>query len=125
MAKVIGIGGVFIKAKDPEALRAWYREMLGVEFEEWGGVMFWSSPAEKTYTLLNHFKEDTTHFEPSKKEVMLNLRVDDLDALTAALRAKGVKLLDDRRQDGEYGKFGYVVDPEGTLLELWQPAATT
>jgi catechol 2,3-dioxygenase-like lactoylglutathione lyase family enzyme len=130
MANVLGIGGVFVKSKDAEALRRWYREMLGLEIQEWGGAQLWSVPArtlaqapapERTYSVWSAFKAETTYFEPSEREFMVNLRVDDLDGLLAALRARGARVLD-RREDGPDGKFGYVVDPDGTLLELWEAA---
>jgi len=118
MASVLGIGGVFIKSKDADALRAWYREMLGFEIQEWGGAQFWSTPG-KTYTVWSAFRAETQYFEPSERDVMVNLRVDDLDGLLAKLRAQGARVLD-RREESADGKFGYVVDPDGTLLELWE-----
>jgi catechol 2,3-dioxygenase-like lactoylglutathione lyase family enzyme len=120
MATVLGIGGIFMKSPDPEKLRIWYRDTLGLDLEPWGGALFWSKP-EKSYSLWNPFAADTKYFEPSTREFMINLRVDDLDGLLADLRRKGANVLD-RREDGEQGKFGYVVDPDGTLLELWQPS---
>jgi len=122
MASVLGIGGVFIKSKDADALRAWYREMLGVEIQEWGGAQFWSTPG-RTYTVWSAFSAETKYFAPSERDVMVNLRVDDLDGLLAKLRAQGAHVLD-RREESADGKFGYVVDPDGTLLELWEPGAT-
>jgi predicted enzyme related to lactoylglutathione lyase len=121
MANVLGIGGVFVKSKDPEALRKWYGEALGMKIESWGGAQLWSTP-EKTYSVWTPFAASTKYFEPSERELMVNLRVDDLDGLLARLRERGANVLD-RREDTEDGKFGYVVDPDGTLLELWQPAA--
>jgi len=118
MATVLGIGGVFVKSKDADALRAWYRDMLGFEIQEWGGAQFWSTPA-KTYSVWSAFRAESTYFEPSQRELMVNLRVDDLDGLLAKLRALGAQVLD-RREDSPDGKFGYVVDPDGTLLELWE-----
>ena len=123
MANVLGIGGVFVKSKDPDALRAWYRDMLGVEIQSWGGAQFWSTPA-KTYAVWSAFEASSKYFEPSDKEFMVNFRVDDLDGLLVKLRDKGVQVLD-RREDTEDGKFGYAVDRDGTLLELWQPATAT
>src|SRR5436190_23517859 len=118
MATILGIGGVFVKSKGPKALSAWYREMFGIEIQGWGGATF---PGQSgTVTTWNPFAATTEYFKPSEREVMLNFRVDDLDALLAQLRARGANVLD-RREDGEFGKFGYVVDPDGTLLELWQP----
>ncbi len=122
MASVLGIGGVFVKSKDVDALRAWYRELLGVEIQEWGGAQFWSTP--KTYGVWSAFRAETKYFDPSEREFMVNLRVDDLEALLARLRDHGAQVLD-RREDSPDGKFGYVLDPDGTLLELWEaPAAS-
>ena len=121
MPSVVGIGGVFVKSKDADGLRAWYRDMLGVEIQEWGGAQFWSTPA-RTYGVWSAFGADTKYFAPSEREFMVNLRVDDLDGLLAQLRAKGARVLD-RREDSSDGKFGYVVDPDGTLLELWEPSS--
>ena len=119
MAHVLGIGGVFVRSKDPEALRAGYRDVLGLEIQDWGGAQFWSTP-DRTYGVWSAFAADTKYFAPSAREFMVNLRVDDVDALLAKLRALGVAVLE-RREDGPDGKFGYVVDPDGTLLELWEP----
>jgi catechol 2,3-dioxygenase-like lactoylglutathione lyase family enzyme len=118
MASVLGIGGVFVRSRDPDALRAWYRDMLGLDIQDWGGAQFMSAP--DGYGVWSAFRADTTYFAPSEREFMVNLRVDDLDALLAQLRARGARVLE-RREDGADGKFGYVVDPDGTLLELWQP----
>jgi catechol 2,3-dioxygenase-like lactoylglutathione lyase family enzyme len=118
MATVLGIGGVFVRSRDPDALRAWYRDMLGLDIQDWGGAQFMATP--DSYGVWSAFRADTTYFAPSEREFMVNLRVDDLDALLAQLRARGARVLD-RREDGADGKFGYVVDPDGTLLELWQP----
>jgi catechol 2,3-dioxygenase-like lactoylglutathione lyase family enzyme len=118
MATVLGIGGVFVRSRDPDALRAWYRDLLGLDIQDWGGAQLWSTPG--TYGVWSAFRADTTYFAPSEREFMINLRVDDLEALLADLRARGARVLD-RREDSADGKFGYVVDPDGTLLELWQP----
>jgi catechol 2,3-dioxygenase-like lactoylglutathione lyase family enzyme len=115
MAKVLGVGGVFFKAKDPAALRNWYRDKLGLSIEDWGGSVLHSEP--KTFTIWNPFAADSTYFPGP---LMINFRVDDLDALLAKLRADGVNVLD-RYEKTDDGAFGYVVDPEGTMLELWQP----
>jgi len=117
MATVLGIGGVFVRSRDPDALRAWYRDLLGLDIQDWGGAQLPSAPGG--YGVWTAFRADTTYFAPSEREFMLNLRVDDLDALLAQLRARGARVLD-RREDSADGKFGYVVDPDGTLLELWQ-----
>ncbi len=124
MKRVTGIGGIFLKAQDPKALGAWYEKHLGVDVQDWGGAQFFfkddESPREQGYTVWSLFKEDTTHFAPSTKPFMVNYRVADLHALLAALRAEGCEV-DEKVQDDEYGKFGWVMDPEGNKVELWQP----
>jgi predicted enzyme related to lactoylglutathione lyase len=124
MKRVTGIGGVFFKSADPKRLAEWYRVHLGMNVEQWGGVAFqWSGPDNPSgvgTTVWNPFKEDTDHFAPSRSSFMINYRVDDLHALLAALRAEGCQVLD-KVDDSEYGKFGWVIDPDGNKLELWQP----
>ena len=120
MAKVTGIGGVFFKSRDPKTLSAWYRDKLGVDVTAWGGAKFSWREEPGGCTVWTPFAEDTTHFQPSDKPYMVNFRVDDLEGLLAKLRAAGEKVLD-RGESGAYGRFGYVLDPEGTLLELWEP----
>lgn len=124
--RVHGIGGVFFKAQDPKGLAEWYRQHLDFDVAAWGGATFaWKrvdDGAEAT-TVWSPFAADTEYFAPSEKHFMLNLRVDDLDDVLAALRAEGCRVLE-RGEAGPYGKFGYVLDPENNLLELWQPVAT-
>jgi catechol 2,3-dioxygenase-like lactoylglutathione lyase family enzyme len=124
MKRVTGIGGIFFKAKDPKALAAWYKEHLGIGVEEWGGAAFrWNGPDNPQgtgTTIWSPFKEDTAYFAPSSASFMINYRVDDLHAVLTALRAEGVKV-EDKVEESEYGKFGWVMDPEGNKLELWQP----
>ena len=124
MKRVTGIGGIFFKSKDPKALAEWYRIHLGVPVEEWGGAAFrWVSPDNPSgtgTTVWSPFKADTNYFAPSEAPFMLNYRVADLHALLAALRAEGCAV-DDKVEESEYGKFGWVVDPEGNKVELWQP----
>ena len=125
MKRVTGIGGIFFKSKDPKALSEWYRVHLGFNVEDWGGVAFkWTDdPSEgKGTTIWNPFKEDTNYFAPSSASFMLNLRVADLHSLIEVLRSEGCEVLD-KVEDSEYGKFGYVIDPEGNKLELWEPPA--
>lgn len=122
MAKVTGIGGVFFKANDAAALREWYRTQMGIDVQSWGGTAFLFNRRDKPgvgYTVWSPFAADTKHFQPSAKPFMINMRVDDLEGMLAALRAAGAQVLD-RREDAENGKFGYVVDPEGNLIELWE-----
>jgi len=126
MKRVTGIGGVFFKSKDPKALAEWYRTHLGMQVEEWGGVAFrWANadnPTGTGTTIWNPFKQDTSYFSPSQASFMLNYRVDDLHALLAALRAEGCRV-DEKVEQSEYGKFGWVIDPDGNKVELWQPPA--
>src|SRR5215468_207821 len=105
MATVLGIGGVFIKSRDPDALRAWYRDMLGFQIEDWGGAQL--SGSDRAHSVWSAFKADTKYFEPGERDFMINLRVDNLDELLATLRAKGARVLD-RGDDSGDGKFGYV-----------------
>ena len=123
MKRVTGIGGIFFHAKDPEALRAWYRDHLGIDVQPWGGAAFtWTGadgqPAKGT--TIWSVAADQGGYAPSTAPFMVNYRVDDLDALLAALRAEGCQV-DDKVEESEYGKFGWVMDPEGNRLELWQP----
>lgn len=123
MRRVTGIGGVFFKAKDPAALGEWYRTHLGLNVEPWGGVAFrWSdgAAAGAGTTIWSPFKDDTAYFAPSTAGFMINYRVEDLHGLLAQLRAEGCAV-EDRVEESEYGKFGWVIDPEGNKLELWQP----
>jgi predicted enzyme related to lactoylglutathione lyase len=120
--RVHGIGGVFFKAEDPDTLSAWYAKHLGVGGEGWGGHIFrWQrgDTGAAASTVWSPFKASTEYFAPSEKPFMINLRVDDLDAVLSALRSEGCKVLD-RYESTEQGKFGYVMDPEGGLIELWE-----
>ncbi len=123
-ARVLGIGGIFFKARDPKALTTWYREHLGLQIEEWGGVVFEpmaASPAgRRGTTVWSIFPAETQYFEPSVSPFMINYRVDDLDRVLAALRSEGCDV-DERVDSSEFGRFGWVSDPEGNRLELWEP----
>ena len=124
MERVMGIGGIFFKSVDKAAPASWYRDNLGIPVEEaWGGATFsWqvNNPAGDAHTVWSPFESDTDYFEPSPKDFMVNFRVRDLDAMLGQLRANGCDV-DDKIEDGEYGKFGWVMDPEGNLIELWEP----
>ena len=123
-SRVVGIGGIFIKAKDPEALRAWYQRHLGVPVEAWGGAAFaWNrpeGPGEKGMTVWNITEDSSDYFAPSTARFMVNYIVRDLRAVLAALRAEGCDV-DGRMEESDYGRFGWVMDPEGNRVELWQP----
>lgn len=119
MARVTGIGGIFFKAKDPDALRAWYRRHLGLDIQDWGGLPLVSAgPGEVTVWTV--FPESSPYFSPSPAPFMINYRVADLDAVLAALREEGCAV-DEKSEASEFGKFGWVMDPEGNRLELWEP----
>ncbi len=124
MGRIVGIGGVFFKSSDPKALAKWYRETLGLEVADWGGAIFPlrdSKNAPKgAVQVWSPFKHDTDYFAPSSREFMINFEVDDLDAMCARLKAKGVEIL--KREDNDpNGRFAWIVDPDGTKIELWQP----
>jgi predicted enzyme related to lactoylglutathione lyase len=120
MKRVIGIGGIFFKAKDPKALAEWYAKHLGIDFGGKTYADFEFQEREKGWTTFSFFKQDTQYFDPSAKEFMLNLRVENLDELLKTLRGEGVHVFDES-EDGDYGKFGWILDPEGNKIELWQP----
>ena len=126
MDRVTGIGGIFIKAKDPERMRDWYRNHLGFPIADWGGVAFeWEetrTPGRRGMTIWNLFPAASTYFDPSSAPFMVNYRVDNLERVLADLRAEGCPV-DDRVEESEYGKFGWVMDPEGNRIELWEPPA--
>jgi len=122
MAKVTGLGGIFFKSRDPAALAAWYAEHLGLPVDDWGGVRFDEDEARAGYTLWSAFAADSACFAPSTQPFMVNFRVDDLDALQAQLRVAGVEV-DPRVDESEFGRFGWIMDPDGTRVELWQPPA--
>jgi len=123
MKRVIGIGGLFFKAKNPEKLREWYRDHLGFNFDDWGGTVFEAKdaagPIENEKTVWSLFPGDSNYFSPSTQPFMINYRVDDLHALLAALRSEGCDV-DAKVDESEYGKFGWVMDPEGNRVELWE-----
>ena len=124
MKRVTGIGGIFFHAKDPAALRAWYQEHLGIDVQDWGGAAFqWvdseGNPTRGT-TVWSIDAAGNDHFAPSSAPFMINYRVENLDALLKVLRAEGCNVLE-KTESSEYGKFGWVVDPEGNKVELWQP----
>jgi len=125
MARVTGIGGVFFKAQDPEALRAWYRRHLEMDIQPWGGVSFpWHGDhdPDRTGATVWSISSAMTDYYPGP--FMINYRVADLDAVLAALRAEGCDV-DDKTDASEFGKFGWVTDPEGNRIELWQPPSGT
>lgn len=120
MKRVTGIGGIFFKAENPKQLADWYQTHLGIDF---GGKVYADFPfaeKEKGWTAFSLFAADTKYFKPSEKPFMINLRVDNLFTLLDALRAEGVHVFDET-ETGDYGKFGWILDPEGNKIELWEP----
>jgi predicted enzyme related to lactoylglutathione lyase len=123
VGRITGVGGIFIKSKDPKALALWYRDVLGIRVEPWGGPMFKSdAPGRPPVLTWNAFPSTTDYMAPSTREFMINFAVDDLDAYLTRLKAKGVTVL--KRDDSDpSGKFAWILDPDGTKIELWQPKA--
>jgi predicted enzyme related to lactoylglutathione lyase len=120
LERVVGIGGVFLRGNDPEALRAWYETHLGIQVEPWGGKAFLAEAGDGTVWSI--FPGDTEYW-PSEQQTMVNYRVRDLDAMIDQLRAAGAKV-DERVEEQEFGRFGWAVDPEGNRIELWEPATS-
>src|SRR5215471_8951811 len=118
MRRVTGIGGVFFKADDPESMYQWYEKHLGIKREhgyvsfKWRGA---EDPKEEGATAWSIFKRDTKYFDPSTAPMMINYRVDNLDALLEALKAEGVRI-DPKREDADYGRFAWIFDPEGNKI---------
>ena len=121
MKRVTGIGGVFLSAKDPAKLRAWYKAHLGVDVQDWGGAAFdWVDESGKPVGGTTAWSiGDGSSFAPGKA-FMVNYRVADLHGLMKALRAEGCDVLD-KIDESDFGKFGWVMDPEGNKVELWEP----
>ncbi len=125
MKRVTGVGGIFFKAKDPKALYEWYRKHLGIESAPDAGAM-WNSaetPELPIINILAIFPQDTKYLGSDSAKFMINFRVDDLDGLLQALREEGVQV-DDKVDHHEYGNFGWITDPEGNRVELWEPKSS-
>jgi predicted enzyme related to lactoylglutathione lyase len=119
MPTVTGLGGAFLRADNPKALYTWYEQHLGISTE--GGSFLFPAAAQKAYAVVAFFPRSSEYF-PASQPAMLNFQVDDLDALLAKLSSAGVTV-DPKREDSEYGRFGWFTDPEGNRVELWQPPA--
>lgn len=123
MKKVTGIGGIFFKSDNPEKIKKWYHENLGLVIDAYGSPFEFrnaNKPEEINYLQWSPFKKDTKYFEPSKKEFMINYRVENLVHLVQQLKNNGVTVLDEI-ESFDYGKFVHILDPEGTKIELWEP----
>jgi predicted enzyme related to lactoylglutathione lyase len=118
MAKAVGIGGIFLKARDPKALAQWYATHFAIP-DQGGGSLGFDGPESTGMTVFAHFPLDTKYFGEGPQQAMVNFRVDDLDAFLAQLAEAGVRI-DPKRDDAPYGKFAWIWDPEGNRVELWQ-----
>lgn len=118
---ITGIGGIFFKSRDPKALANWYRDVMGIHIEDWGGASLrYDVPDHPPVLVWSAFPEHSDYMAPSTREFMLDFAVDDLDAFLAKLAAKGVKPL--KREDADAnGRFAWILDPDGTKIELWEP----
>ena len=117
MERVVGIGGYFFRAKDPEALAAWYEANLGIPSMS----SAWSWEQEAGQTVFAPFPADTDYFGRAEQQAMLNFRVRDLDAMLAQLRSSGA-VVDEEISEASFGRFGHASDPEGNRFEPWEPA---
>jgi predicted enzyme related to lactoylglutathione lyase len=123
MKKVTGIGGVFFKTDNPEKIREWYQKHLGLITTQWGATFFWHPTDNISHlarTEWSPFKKDTDYFNPSDKPFMINYRVENLTALLEQLKQEGVEIVGEM-QEFDYGKFAWIMDPDGNKLELWEP----
>lgn len=119
---ITGVGGVFVTSKDPKALAKWYRDVLGIKLEPWGGaILRYDAPGHPPMALWNAMPESSDEIAPSHREFMINFAVDDMDAFITRLKARGVTIL--KRQADQTGMFASILDPDGTKIEFWQPPA--
>ncbi len=120
VGRITGLGGVFVTSKDPKALAAWYKDVLGISLEAWGGaILRYDAPGHPPMALWNAMPANSDELVPSHRDFMINFAVDDLDAFVARLKVKGVTIL--KRENDRTGKFASILDPDGTKIELWQP----
>ncbi|MBR7801117.1 VOC family protein [Undibacterium fentianense] len=126
MQRVTGIGGIFFQAKDAPALQAWYKAHLGIDVQAWGGTSFrWADADGKPVdgsTIWSISPIKTEGIGPTSSPFMINYRVADLHTLVKVLKEEGCQVLDNM-DESEYGKFAWVIDPEGNKIELWEPPA--
>ncbi|MFK7808801.1 MAG: VOC family protein [Saprospiraceae bacterium] len=123
MKRVTGLGGIFFKCKDPKQLKSWYQKHLGINADQYGGSFRWrkfDEPNQEASTSWSPFPNNTKHFEPSKKEFMINYRVENLKELLVVLEEEGVEIVGEMQQF-DYGNFAHILDSEGNKVELWEP----
>ncbi len=119
--RVTGLGGFFFKTKDPDNTKQWYKKHLGLPVDDYGCSFWWKdNKGNDCSTQWSPFKEDTKYFQPSEKQFMMNFRVEDLHELLATLKEEGVTVVGEVKEY-DYGKFGWILDPEGNKIELWEP----
>ncbi len=119
--RVTGLGGFFFKTSQPDHLKQWYKERLGIPTDNYGWSFWWKDAEGKDgMTQWSPMKDDTDYFEPSKSSFMMNFRVENLDELLAALKEEGVTVME-KTEEYDYGKFGWILDPDGNKIELWEP----
>ena len=120
VGRITGLGGVFVTSKDSKTLATWYKDVLGITLESWGGaILRYDAPGHPPMALWNAMPANSDELAPSHRDFMINFAVDDLDAFVARLKTKGVTIL--KREDDRTGKFASILDPDGTKIELWQP----
>jgi len=121
--RVTGLGGIFFKTKDPQKSRAWYQKHLGIDSNQYGATFKWidkDDPSVQGHTAWNPFDGDTKYFNPSDKDFMINYRVEDLEKLLEVLAEEGIEQVGEM-QTFDYGKFAWIMDPDGHKIELWEP----
>jgi len=121
--RATGIGGVFLKAKDPDATKKWYSDHLGIKSGQWGGTFEWrhaEAPSKKGFTAWSIFDESTDYTQPGTKDTMINYRVENLEQLLKDLKKEGVEVIGEM-EEHDYGKFGWIMDLNGYKIELWEP----
>ena len=119
--RVTGLGGIFFKCDDPDKIKNWYNKHLGLNTDQYGCSFWWKDKqGNDALTQWSPMSKDTTYFEPSQKQFMMNFRVENLKELLATLKKEGVTVID-KIEEFDYGKFGWILDPEGNKIELWEP----
>jgi len=121
LKRVTGLGGFFFKSEHPNAIKDWYKNHLGIPTDQYGWTFWWKdADGNDCSTQWSPFEAKTNYFNPSEKQFMMNFRVHDLEALLKVLKEEGVTIVGEM-ETYDYGKFGWIVDPEGNKIELWEP----
>ena len=121
--KITGLGGVFFKCKDPQAMRDWYNKNFGLSNDKYGHPFVWKkheAPEQNGYTVWNPFDDNSDYFKPSKQKYMINYRVENIEELMKNLKKADITIVGEI-ESFDYGKFGWILDPEGNKIELWEP----